>query len=249
MKPLPYDKVKQLIPQAQAVQSIDLITEFHDYFHFHGIAIRGKRYEVDLGKNVEQLPSLSQIDWARRAQLSSQDHTFGAASLPVYHALFQALYQHKDTPAYKGVVKHARQYLREYLANNQCHTLTQIFYRQEELDTIIHDLNLSTEYGGEEYARGRDGTLLELRQHSSLLCTLFGVDSLDAVGPIYRWMFGKSLFIERLPSVPMYASVAEQSVSIDLQHKIPILYLYTHPERSLPTINIRYRELPSGGNP
>ena len=118
-------------------RSPDFSLEDKTYFYeINGIPHRNKICCIDLSKTL--LPSKTQDEHAEH-RLNAKSGEFCLGDMSLYHALFTALYNNRDSQSFKDQIEEARQFIKESMLEHWLMTLTRIKYNPDGNDLVIHN--------------------------------------------------------------------------------------------------------------
>ncbi len=170
------------------IQSID------DYWQIQGVNYMNEIKTINLAQQL--LPNMTQDKHAEYREQAISKGEFYTGDMPLYHAVFTALFNQKDKPE----SEQARQFIKKSMREKWLMTLTRIAYQPRGKDKIIHNYNTKDEYSLEENIVGEDRFIEDADR--SALKALLGTDNIQEIKDIYNWINGTDTYIWRINSKP-----------------------------------------------
>jgi len=187
-----------------ATESPDFSLEnLTDFYSISGIPYRNEICCIDLSKTL--LPSKTQDEHAEH-RLNAKSGEFCLGDMSLYHALFTALYNNRDSQSFKDQIEEARQFIKESMLEHWLMTLTRIKYNPDGNDLVIHNYHQKDEWkdsintfvGPGGYLNDVSTTNVE-RPLQALLDTQQNASEINSV---YIWLTGGNAYISRVNSLP-----------------------------------------------
>ena len=187
-----------------ATESPDFSLEnLTDFYSISGIPYRNEICCIDLSKTL--LPSKTQDEHAEH-RLNAKSGEFCLGDMSLYHALFTALYNNRDSQSFKDQIEEARQFIKESMLEHWLMTLTRIKYNPDGNDLVIHNYHQKDEWkdsintfvGPGGYLNDVSTTNVE-RPLQALLDTQQNASEINSV---YNWLTGGNAYIWRVNSRP-----------------------------------------------
>jgi len=205
MKPLPYDKVKQLITgdstvQTQTSNSTFNLEERVGSYVVSGIVHRGQTYTWEI-KTDELLgeKELKNLDgWIEHNVKARETNEYGVLSAPQYHSLFSTIYEHRNDEQHKDTIELLRSKLVVRLALRWVYTMSKVKYDPQGQDIVTHNVGMTDEYTGRYDVMGKDGFLTVLEDGSMYCEAIVGDASVSKVSGIYEWLSGNKAYAYRV---------------------------------------------------
>ena len=186
---------------AQKVDDPNVSGEFSinnnpNFWAVTGVNYRDGIYHVDLQKELlDNGDSKTQDQWSEY----SKTNEFKLGDFPLYHSLFQALYQNRDS-SNKHLVEQAKQFIKEKMFKNWLMTLTRIKYMPSpNKDIVIHNYKMPDQYNVSDDFVGPDEWVKKLKEKNTFKA-LLGSDNLQEINNIYKWITEKDAHIWRVNS-------------------------------------------------
>ena len=187
-----------------ATESPDFSLEnLTDFYSISGIPYRNEICCIDLSKTL--LPRRNQDEHAEH-RLNAKQGEFCLGDMSLYHALFTALYNNRDSQSFKDQIEEARQFIKESMLEHWLMTLTRIKYNPDGNDLVIHNYHQKDEWkdsintfvGPGGYLNDVSTTNVE-RPLQALLDTQQNASEINSV---YNWLTGGNAYIWRVNSRP-----------------------------------------------
>ena len=172
-----------------------------DFWTVDSVSYNGDLYKVDLSKKLlDDEKSHTQDEWAQFSKTAKQNGDFYVGDFPLYHSLFTALYDLRDSQR-KNEIENVRGFLEKQFMNYWLMTLTRIKYSKKGKDTVVHNHGMSDQYEIREEFVGQDewvenATIIEPYK------ALLGEDDLPKINSVYQWLTGKKPYLYRVNSKP-----------------------------------------------
>jgi len=209
MKPLPYDKVKQLIPGESTVKNETSNSTFNleervGSFLVSGIQHRGQifNWEVKTDELLGEKEPKTLDGWITHNDTARQTKEYGVLSAPQYHSLFSTLYEHRNDKLHKDAIDQLRTKLAAKLTNRWICTMSTVNYAPHGQDTVTHNLGMTDEYTGQYDVMGEDGFVTTLKDGSTYCEAIVGDARVTKVNKIYKWLNGKKAYAYRVNQKP-----------------------------------------------
>jgi len=168
-----------------------------DYWRIEGVSYRGKLWDVDLAKTLlDDGNEKTQDEWAQYSKNALSIGSFYVGDMPLYHSVFGALFSQKG----KQESEEARAFIQKSMRERYPMTLTRIFYKPKEKDTIIHNYNTADRYSINEDIVGKDRAIIA--KDSNALTALLGEGDINKIKAIYNWINETDTWIWRLNEKP-----------------------------------------------
>ena len=173
------------------------------FYSINGIPYGDETYRIDLSKTL--LPRRNQDEHAEH-RLNAKQGEFCLGDMSLYHALFTALYNNRDSQSFKDQIEEARQFIKESMLEHWLMTLTRIKYNPDGNDLVIHNYHQKDEWkdsintfvGPGGYLNDVSTTNVE-RPLQALLDTQQNASEINSV---YNWLTGGNAYIWRVNSRP-----------------------------------------------
>ena len=187
-----------------ATESPDFSLEnLTDFYSISGIPYRNEICCIDLSKTL--LPSKTQDEHAEH-RLNAKSGEFCLGDMSLYHALFTALYNNRDSQSFKDQIEEARQFIKESMLEHWLMTLTRIKYNPDGNDLVIHnyhqkdewEVRINTFVGPDEHLNDVKTTNVERPLQVLLDTQQDGIEIISA----YIWLTGGNAYIWRVNSRP-----------------------------------------------
>jgi len=209
MKPLPYDKVKQLIPGEMVVQTQTSNLTFNleervGSYVVSGIQHRGKTYTWEV-KTDELLGEKNPKDlegWIQHNETARETNEYRVLSAPQYHSLFSALYDHRDDEQHKVAIEQLRDKLAEKFTISWICTMSKVIYSPLGQDTVTHNVGMTDEYTELHNVMGKDDFVTALKDGSIFCEAILGDTRSSQVNEIYEWLSSKQTYAYRVNYKP-----------------------------------------------
>jgi len=205
MKPLPYDKVKQLIAGERVVQTPTgratfKLEERVGSYVVSGILHRGQTYtwEVKTDELLGEKEPKTLDEWIQHNEKAREMNEFGVLSAPQYHSLFSALYEHRNDEQHKYAIEQLRCELNSKLIGMLICTMSKVNYVPQGLDTVTHNIGMTDEYTSQHYVAGGIDFLTMLQDGSVYSEAIVGDNYSSKVNEIYEWLSGKKAYVYRV---------------------------------------------------
>ena len=174
-----------------------IISSSQDYWTISDVNYRGKIWNIDLSKSLlDNGNAKTQDEWAEYSKQAKQNNEFYVGDMPLYYAVFTALFNQKDKPE----SQEARDFIQEQMREKWLMTLTRIAYQPKGKDKIIHNYNLLDEYkirenmvGEDKFIESGDGLALN---------AILGTDNINEINQVYQFINGTKGYIWRLNFKP-----------------------------------------------
>jgi|GEM_PF-4152980 len=219
MKPLPYDKVKQLIPtisDGNNAPEVDSIEARVGSFVIRTVPHRGKNIDIEMKTDAllgYEFP-LDYLGW-----LAYRSHGFATGeyvpvSAPTYLSIFQAMFLRKDIPAVKPLVEQWREQVATRLMMTSTQTLTTIDYAQDTKNTVEHVDSVASSFPTKEHLREVSGFLESLEDREILSNAVFEQPA-QVVDEVLSWLCGKRPYVQRIQFQPHTDYLRNVSFGVD----------------------------------
>ncbi len=168
-----------------------------DCWEIKGVKYRDKIHTINLLKTLlDSGNSKTQKQWAEYSNKAKEKGDFYLGDMPLYHAVFTALFKQKDAPD----IEQARQFIQKQMRERYPMTLTRIAYQPSGKDKIIHNLQMPDQYNLEESIVGADREITEADKPA--LKALIGTDNINEIKSVYQWINQTPAWIWRVNSKP-----------------------------------------------
>jgi len=203
MKPLPYDKVKQLIPgmstfENSTGESTFYLEERVGSFIISGVPYRERTYtwEVKTDTLLEKKSLAKLISQNLKGGMQNEYHVLPA---PLYHALFKALYTHKDDAVCKASIAHQREKLENLMHDCMLLTLSKVeYYVPGQQDSVLHYIDgVTPQIENFDTICGVDGFITEIAGGNVHCAALLDDPDIQKVTLLYQWLTKKAPFAFR----------------------------------------------------
>ena len=161
-----------------------------DSWKISNVNYRNGIYAVELAK--ELLPAKTQDEHAQHREQAKGD--FYTADMPLYHSLFTALYQQRNSPQAEEI----RAFIQKSMREKWLATLTRIAYQPKGNDKIIHNYSTKEQYELQGNIVGPDREIV--REDSLALKALLGMDNIDEIKEVYNYINQTPTYIWRVNS-------------------------------------------------
>jgi hypothetical protein len=152
---------------------------------------------ADLSKSLlDNGNAKTQEQWAEYRKIAEPKGEFYTGDMPLYHAIFTALFKQKDRPE----SEEARVIIQKQMRKKWLMTLTRIAYQPNGKDKIIHNFGTNQKYELDEKIVGPD-RILEFGDGSALTA-LLGDGNINQIKSIYNWINGTDTYLWRINSKP-----------------------------------------------
>ena len=173
-----------------------------DFWTITGANYRGKSVTVDLLKSLlDKGNARIQDQWVEYSKQAKTRKDFYVGDFPLYHAVFRALYQNKDSLTDKTRVEEARTFLEKQFNEKWLMTLTRVRHMPKVRDTVIHNFGMPDKIeiledfvGGDEWVKD---TITP-----QVYNTLLGNNNIQEIQDIYKWITKKPAYLYRVNSKP-----------------------------------------------
>jgi hypothetical protein len=119
------------------------MAELADCYRISGVKYRNDVYVVDVSKALlENGAKKTQDGWIVYSKNALKNNGFVVGSLPMYHAIFSELEEHKNSPAYSGAVTSLIDFLNKPIREPGYATLTRIEYNRSKKSWVIHNVGM-----------------------------------------------------------------------------------------------------------
>ena len=216
------EKIVQPIKTNVNIHSID------DYWRIEGVNYKGKIKTINLAQQL--LPNMTQDKHAEYREQAISKGEFYTGDMPLYHAVFTALFNQKDKPE----SEQARQFIKKSMRKKWLMTLTRIAYQPRGKDKIIHNYNTKDEYSLEENIVGEDKFIEDADR--SALKALLGTDNIQEIKNIYNWINETDTYIWRINSKPN--KVDERVARFGADSDRADLDCYRYPDGRYPSLGV-----------
>ena len=216
------EKIVQPIKTNVNIHSID------DYWRIEGVNYKGKIKTINLAQQL--LPNMTQDKHAEYREQAISKGEFYTGDMPLYHAVFTALFNQKDKPE----SEQARQFIKKSMREKWLMTLTRIAYQPRGKDKIIHNYNTKDEYSLEENIVGEDRFIEDADR--SALKALLGTDNIQEIKNIYNWINETDTYIWRINSKPN--KVDERVARFGADSDRADLDCYRYPDGRYPSLGV-----------
>jgi len=209
MKPLPYDKVKQLIPgestvQTQTSNSTFNLEERARSYVVSGIEHQGQTYtwEVKTDELLGEKDPKNLEGWLAHNEKARETDDYGVLSAPQYHSLFLTIYEHRNDEQHKDAIEQLRNKLAARLATQWVCTMSKVKYVPQEQDMVTHNVGMTDEYTGQYDLVGKDGNVTALNDGSTYCEAIVGDARVSKVSDIYEWLSRNKVSVLRVECKP-----------------------------------------------
>ena len=170
------------------------IKSLNDYWQIKGVNYQNKVETINLAKQL--LPRMVQNKHAEYREQAILKGEFYTGDMPLYHAIFTALFNQKDKPE----SEQARQFIQKSMKENWLMTLTRIAYQPRGKDKIIHNYNTKDARTLEENIMGKERYIEDADKLT--LKALLGTENIQEIKDIYNWINKTNTYIWRVNSKP-----------------------------------------------
>ena len=178
--------------------------DFHstqDFWSVPGVEYRNGIYRINLAKQLlNNGNAKTQEQWIEYYKQAKQRGEFYTGDMPLYHALFTALYKQKDNLQKKSEIEEAREFIQKQMRKKWLTTLTRIAYQPNGKDKVMHNYKTSEQYELEENIVGKD-RFIESGDRNTLKALLL-TDNIQEINSIYQWLNQTKTYLLRLNSKP-----------------------------------------------
>ncbi|MFA5174466.1 MAG: hypothetical protein WC438_04770 [Candidatus Pacearchaeota archaeon] len=210
-----------------------------DYWTIPNVSYRNGIHTFDLSKTLlENGQAKTQEQWAEYRKIAQPKAEFYTGDMPLYHAVFTALFEQKDNPE----SEEARKFIQKSMRQKYPITLTRIAYQPRGKDKIIHNYKTNEQYELEENIIGPD-RLIESGD-SSALKALLGNEDINQINSIYNWINQTNAYLFRLNSKPK--SVDERVAGFGAGSDRVCLSCGRYPEVAGASLGVRLVVRPKG---
>ncbi|MFA5174467.1 MAG: hypothetical protein WC438_04775 [Candidatus Pacearchaeota archaeon] len=172
-----------------------------DYWTIPNVSYRNGIHTFDLSKTLlENGQAKTQEQWAEYRKIAQPKAEFYTGDMPLYHAVFTALFEQKDNPQFKQIAEEARQFIQNSMRQKCPITLTRIAYQPRGKDKIIHNYKTNEQYELEEKIIGPD-RLIESGDCLALK-SLLGNGDINKINSVYQWINQTNAYLWRLNEKP-----------------------------------------------
>ena len=138
----------------------------------------------------------TQDKWAEYTMQARPKGDFYTGDMPLYHAVFTALFKQKD----KKESEEARAFIQKQMREKYPMTLTKIIYQPTGKDKIIHNFGTNDKYELEEDIVGKDRAIGA--GDKKTLNAVLGVEDIDEIKSVYNWINQTPTWIWRVNKNP-----------------------------------------------
>jgi len=210
MKPLPYDKVKQLIPGNTIPATRSKSSEFTletiaDGWRIGGVLLYpGEYVTVDFADKLLEKGEMKRHDqWVAYTKSAQESGGFGVTSAPFYHSIFSTLYAHRNDVEYKDNIKQIQTFLQKVLRPRTLVTLSSVIYNPQGKDFIKHSAGIfSVNYGIKETICGQDGYIKSIESSANVCNALLVDNNPGMIHAVYQWITERDTYLARLEQKP-----------------------------------------------
>ncbi|MFA5174463.1 MAG: hypothetical protein WC438_04755 [Candidatus Pacearchaeota archaeon] len=214
-----------------------------DYWTIPNVSYRNGIHTFDLSKTLlENGQAKTQEQWAEYRKIAQPKAEFYTGDMPLYHAVFTALFEQKDNPQFKQIAEEARQFIQNSMRQKCPITLTRIAYQPRGKDKIIHNYKTNEQYELEEKIIGPD-RLIESGDCLALK-SLLGNGDINKINSVYQWINQTNAYLWRLNEKPK--NVDERVARFDASSGGVNLYCYWGPEYADASLGVRLVVRPKG---
>lgn len=154
-------------------------------------------YTVDLAKSLlDSGNAKTQEDWAKYSLNAKSRGDFYTGDMPLYHAVFSALFKQKNKPE----SEEARKFIQKQMRAKWLMTLTRIRYNPRGKDKVIHNFGVAQHYELEENIVGPDRFVEQ--GDNSALTALLGTGNINEIKEVYNLINQTPTYIWRVNSKP-----------------------------------------------
>ena len=228
------------LPAERETKKLSFIqSDFHstqDFWSVPGVEYRNGIYRVNLAKQLlDNGQAHTQDQWAEYHKQAKQKGEFYTADMPLYHALFTALYKQKDNPQKRDEIEEARKFIQKQMRERWLTTLTRIAYQPKGEDRIIHNYGTNEQYELEENIVGED-RFIEPGDENTLKALLL-MDDIDEINSVYHWLNQTNVYLWRLNSKP--ENIDERVAGFSADSDWASLFCVRYPECSDSSLGVQ----------
>ena len=208
------------------------IQSIGDFWRIENVPYRNGSCTADLSKSLlDNGNAKTQDAWAQYSKQAKQNKSFYVGDMPLYHAIFTALYQQKNKPE----SEEARQFIQKQMREKWLTTLTRIIYQPTGKDKIIHNYSMDNQYEKNENIVGPD-RFIE-KADSNALGALLGTNNIDEIKAVYNWINKTDTNIWRFNEKP--DSIEERVACFDAVSGWAYLYCSWDPTATNSGLGVR----------
>lgn len=178
----------------RAPRKTDIIVPVSDFWTISDIHYRGDTLIADLSKRL--LPVRTQQQHAEHRN-SAQEGEFVTMDMPFYFAMFDSLFEQKDTLEYAG---QARDFIQRAMRNKFPIALTRFAYASRGKDTVTHNYGTKDSYQVKANVVGEDRVIG--RGNREAIGAVTGIKDIKRLHQIINYINGTDLSIYRLNKKP-----------------------------------------------
>ena len=211
------------------------LEDLTDFYRISGINYNKGIYSIDLSRSL--LEAKTQDGHVEAAIEARKNNQFLFPSYPLQHSIISALEQNKDNPNFKEKIEEIRLFIKKTALKSWLMTSTRIKYRENGKDSVIHNYNLPDQYEIQENFVDPDGFITKPETKAQpALKALLGVDDLQEINNVYKWLTEKDTYLVRVNSKVDTERVARFVAGSDRV----ILDCYRNALYSVPAFGVRY---------
>ena len=208
-----------------------------DYWTISGVNYRNNICTVDLSKSlIDNGSSKNQQQWADYRSNATSSNGFYTGDMPLYHAVFSALFKQKDTN-FRQTAEEARAFIQKQMREEYPMTLTRIAYQPKGKDKIIHNFGTNEKYELEENIVGPNREIIA--SDKKVLTAVLGSDDINEIKAVYTWINKTPTWIWRVNSKP--ANIDERVARFDAGSGRAGLYCGSYPGDTFASLGVRIR--------
>jgi len=172
------------------------------FWSIPGVHYRNQTQTVDLSKALlDSEATKTQDEWTQYSRQAQTRGDFYVGDFPLYHAVFDRLYQLRDDPAQQKAVQEAQTFIKSQMLAKWLMTLTRIQYKPKGKDLVIHNYTMPDAYTVDETMVGPDEWVKNSHTPQAYQA-LLSADNLHDINAVYQWLTGKDAYLWRVNSRP-----------------------------------------------
>jgi len=221
-------------------QEISEISSEKDYWTISGVNYRNQTCEVNLLKTLlDNGTARTQDEWAEYSRQAKQKNDFYVGDFPLYHALFRAMYNARNSDE----TEQARAFLKKQFEEKWLTSLTRIKYMPQGKDIIIHNYGLKDKIEIPENFIGKDEWVKD-SSTSEIYNSLLGSNNIQEINEVYKWIANVPAYLWRVNSKPN--SIDERVARFGADSDRVNLDCYGSPQYVNPSLGVRFASMPAG---
>ncbi|MEK6820585.1 MAG: hypothetical protein AABX71_02630 [Nanoarchaeota archaeon] len=226
------EKTSKPKAKSHSKNSDAVISSIADCWQIQGVNYRNNIIRVDLAKQLlDSGKAKTQDRWAEYRNIAEPKGDFYTGDMPLYHAVFTALFNQKD----KSESEEAKQFIQKSMREKWLMTLTRPAYQPKGKDKIIHNYNTNDFYPLEETIVGPDRKIA--KADSLALKNILGTGNIKEIKDIYKWLNDTDTYLYRLNSKP--SKVDERVAWFGAGSGRLGLYCDRYPDFSISSLGVR----------